>query len=179
MSDQGSGLPPEHTPGEPAASNEGAWQQVPPPQPPPGSVPPYSAGGPPPPGSYPPPPGQYPPPGYPPPGYPPPAAGLSSTGAATVAYITFIPAIIFLVIDPYRRDGFVRFHAWQCIVLSGVSIVGDVIFGRLGMIGHFINFVLGVILFIFWLISIIKASKGERYHVPIVGDLAESLSRSV
>src|SRR6202012_2375284 len=70
-------------------------------------------------GAYPPPPPQGPPPGsvggpgpqYPPP--PPPAAGqgLTSNAAAAISYITFIPAVIFLVMEPYNRDRFVRFHS--------------------------------------------------------------------
>jgi len=134
--------------------------------------------------NYPPPTEQNPPPGYVPPGqYPPPGyaqpAGLSTNTAAALAYITFIPAVIFLVLEPYKRDTFIRFHAWQCIVLTLVDIAGGVVFGFMGTIGLMVRALLGLLLFIFWLIAIIKASKGERYHVPIVGDLAENLAARV
>ena len=39
--------------------------------------------------------------------------GLSDNAAAGIAYITIIPAIVFLIIDPFRRSSYVRFHAWQ------------------------------------------------------------------
>jgi len=32
-----------------------------------------------------------------------------------VAYITIIPAIIFLVMEPYNKNKFVRFHAFQSL----------------------------------------------------------------
>jgi uncharacterized membrane protein len=133
--------------------------------------------------NYPPPAGQY-PPGYVPPAqYPPQGyaqrAGLSTNTAAALAYITFIPAVIFLVIEPYKRDTYIRFHAWQCIVLTLVDIAGGVVFGFMGTIGLMVRSVLGLLLFVFWLIAIIRASKGERYHVPIVGDLAETLAAKV
>jgi uncharacterized membrane protein len=164
--------------------------------PPPGGYPPPSGGYPPPPGGgYPPPPpgGGYPPPGQPPYGQPqyggppppPPGAGLPPNTAAAIAYITFIPAVIFLVMDPYKRSNFVRFHAWQCIVLTGVWVLFAIIFGILSVV-HILWILFAIVhalinlgLFIFWLIAIIKASKGERYHIPVVGDLAENFTGTV
>ena len=148
---------PEQVP--PTASNEPAWG---PPNP-----------------NYTPPVEQAPPPGpYPPSDHVEPA-GLSTNTAAALAYITFIPAVIFLVMEPYKRDPFIRFHAWQCIVLMLVDIAGSIVFGFMGVIGLMVRGLLGLLLFVFWLIAIIKASKGERYHVPIVGDLAETLAARV
>ena len=57
----------------------------------------------------------------PPPNYQAPAApaeGLSDTAAGALAYITFIPAIIFLVMPPYNTKPFIRFHAFQSIGLA-------------------------------------------------------------
>ena len=166
MSDQGSGGPQQ--------PSDGGWQQVHNP-PPPG----YGAGQQPPPG--------YVPPGYGPPGYPPPygsQAGLSPTAAAAISYLTFVPAIVMLVIEPYKRDNYVRFHAWQSIVLSGIWLVGSAVIESLGHMG--MHWLLGLMHFfffcvvaVFWLVAIIKASQGERYGIPIVGEIAESLTASV
>lgn len=131
---------------------------------------------PPPPGSIPP--GYAPPPQYPPPGSAKSAEPSTSTIAA-LSYITFIPALIFLVVEPYKRNDFIRFHSWQCIVLTLVEMAGGVIFGYMGLAGSMIRALLGLLLFVFWLIAIIKASKGERYHIPIVGELAETLTARV
>lgn len=164
MSDQGSG--------EPQQPSDGGWQQVHNPPPPPG----YGAAQPPPPGY-----------GYGPPGYPPPygaQAGLSPTAAAAISYLTFIPAIVMLVIEPYKRDNFVRFHAWQEIVLCGASILGNIVFRTLRHMGMgwmiiTLHSIYDVILFVFWLIAIIKASQGERFGIPIIGEIAENLTASV
>jgi len=48
--------------------------------------------------------------------------GLSETAAGVVAYITIVPAIIFLVMEPYNRSSFIRFHAWQSIFFVNVPI---------------------------------------------------------
>lgn len=105
--------------------------------------------------------------------------GPSTNTIAALAYLTFIPAIIFLVIEPYRHVWFIRFHAWQCIVLTLVDMAGSILFGYMGVIGQMIRGLLALLLFIFWIVAIIKASRGERYHVPVVGDLAETLAARV
>lgn len=131
-----------------------------------------------------------PPPGYAggpgpqyPPGAPPPAAGqgLSSNAAAAIAYITFIPAVIFLVVAPYNHDRFVRFHAWQSIALNVVGVAISVIFTLVAFIGfHLVwwtfHSLIDLALFVFWLIALIKASQGQWYKIPIVGDLAVSFA---
>jgi uncharacterized membrane protein len=55
-------------------------------------------------------------------------SGLSDNAAGGLAYITIIPAIIFLIVEPYNRSSFVRFHAWQCIFLTIGCVVIDVAF---------------------------------------------------
>ena len=43
------------------------------------------------------------------------AAGLTDNVAGALAYVTIIPAIVFLVLEPFNRKRFVRFHAFQSI----------------------------------------------------------------
>ena len=52
-----------------------------------------------------------------------PLQGLSDNAAGAIAYITIIPAIVFLLVEPYNKKPFVRFHAWQCIFLYVACIV--------------------------------------------------------
>jgi uncharacterized membrane protein len=144
---------------------------------------------------YPPQPG-YPPqqPGYPPqqPGYPPAgyaaSPGLSQNSAAALSYVTIIPAIIFLILEPYNRMPLVRFHAVQCLALAGVSFVLQVGLTIISLFLHFIpligilfsilHLVVFVCIAVAWLIAIIKASKGEWYKLPVIGDFAEKQARS-
>ena len=59
---------------------------------------------------------------------------------------------------------------------SGFSILGHI--GSRWLILLF-EALFHLALFIFWLIAIVKAGQGERYHIPGVGDLAENLASSV
>ncbi|WP_263383728.1 DUF4870 domain-containing protein [Granulicella arctica] len=143
------------------------------------------------PAGYPPPQGYAPQGGYPPPaGYPPAAAssGLSTNSAAALAYVTIIPAIVFLVLEPYNKIPLVRFHAIQCLALTAVwvglqicltilAIILHVI-PLIGMLIGLVHLAVGLAMFIGWLACIIKASKGEWFKLPVIGDFALKQAQS-
>ncbi|MGA7110318.1 MAG: DUF4870 domain-containing protein [Terracidiphilus sp.] len=107
-------------------------------------------------------------------------SGLSENAAGGLAYITIIPAIVFLIAEPYNRSSYVRFHAWQCIFMAVAWVVIDI---AIMICGHLMSF-LGLLAFglyplvalamlILWIMVLIKAFNGERFKLPILGDLAE------
>ena len=106
-------------------------------------------------------------------------SGLSDNAAGGLAYVTIIPAIIFLIIAPYNRNSYIRFHSWQCIFLAIAWIVIDVgliAVGRIpgiGLVELFLAPLIGLAFFILWLIVMIQAFNGKRFKLPILGDLAE------
>jgi uncharacterized membrane protein len=106
-------------------------------------------------------------------------SGLSENAASGLAYITIIPAIVFLIVAPYNQNRTIRFHSWQSIFMAIVWIVLDValiVVGRLpgiGMITLFLSPLIGLAFFIVWLIVLINAFNGKRFKLPVVGDLAE------
>jgi len=107
-------------------------------------------------------------------------SGLSDNGAGALAYITFIPAILFLVMPPYNKSTYVRFHAWQSIFLNVLGVAVFIVFSILGRIPLLNLLVIPVMLavflglFILWLAVILKALNGQRFHIPALGQLAES-----
>ena len=115
-------------------------------------------------------PGQY----IPTPPPPPQSAqsGLSDNAAGALAYVTVIPAIIFLVAEPYNKNPYINFHAWQSIFLGIAAFVIGFI-NVIPILGQII-FLLGMLaLFIAWVICLLKALKGERFKLPFIGNLAE------
>lgn len=111
-------------------------------------------------------------------------SGLSENAASGLAYVTIIPAIIFLIVEPYNRNRVVRFHSWQSIFLAIAWIVVDVgliILGRVPGLGwgtFFLSPLVGLAFFIVWLIVLINAFNGKRFKLPVVGDLAEKQANS-
>ena len=101
------------------------------------------------------------------------ATGLTSNMAGGLAYITIIPAIIFLVVAPYNRDPFVRFHSWQSLILGVGWFVLRLILVFIPILGHLVAMILSIIILIVWLIAMLKAFQGQEWKIPIVGDLAK------
>ena len=54
-------------------------------------------------------------------------SGLSDNAAGGLAYVTFIPALIFLLVEPFNKNPYVRFHSWQSIFLIIAWIAADVV----------------------------------------------------
>ena len=93
-----------------------------------------------------------------------------------IAYLTPIPAVLFLVMEPYNRNKFVRFHAWQEIWLFIVRCffwLALFWIPGLGLMMIGVRAIVGLLFFIAWLIAIINAFQGKMFKLPVLGDLAE------
>lgn len=112
------------------------------------------------------------------------AGPLEENVAGLLAYITFIPAIVFLVIEPYNRNRFVRFHSFQSLFFHVAVVVLEIALGILSGILHFIPVVgwmvaallwplLGLAIFAVWILLLIKAYQHQIYKLPFIGDMAE------
>jgi len=122
-----------------------------------------------------------------PPGSSPPVAGsaMTSNVAGLLCYILgFITGIIFLVVEPYKNDKFVRFHAFQSIFLSVVWIAFRIVWVNifmgmfftpfLGLWGLF-SLVMTLVSLAFlalWVFLMYKAYNNEKFELPFIGPLA-------
>jgi uncharacterized membrane protein len=105
--------------------------------------------------------------------------GMTDNVAGMLAYITIIPAIIFLVTAPYNKSRFVRFHSFQCLFFAAAwlvfwigTLVLEVIPGMI-FIMFPIHLLVGLGAFILWIVLLIKANQGQMWKLPFIGDLAE------
>lgn len=112
-------------------------------------------------------------------------SGLSDNAAGGLSYVTIIPAIIFLIVAPYNRSSFVRFHAWQSIFLTIGYVVVDIgihFFFRflpfMGLLALAIYPLFALAMFILWVFVLLKAFNGIRFKIPVIGDLAEKQANS-
>jgi len=107
-------------------------------------------------------------------------SGLTDNAAGAIAYITFVPAIVFLVLPPYNASPYVRFHAWQSIFLNVAAVIISIAFSFLMVFFMFfgaffllaISRLIWLLWFVLWLVCVLKALNGQRFKVPIIGDLA-------
>ena len=96
---------------------------------------------------------------------------------AALAYFTFVPAALLLFFPAFRSHCFVRFHAWQSLMIWGVFFV-------LTIVGIFLSNVAAAMVFLLfgilaalamlflWIVLSIKAWQGERFELPVFGPLA-------
>jgi uncharacterized membrane protein len=109
--------------------------------------------------------------------------------AGTVAYVTFIPALIFLFVDPYRKNSYVRFHSLQSLLLCAAAILLAIvlwlltsIFLMIPVVGPLVAFLVpvlaGLAALFLWLVLLVKAYQGERFKLPLIGEVANHYSET-
>jgi uncharacterized membrane protein len=112
------------------------------------------------------------------------AGGLSPNIAGMLAYFTIIPAIIFLVLEPYNKDRYIRFHAFQSLffhiawIAAWIAMIFlGMILGMVPVIGLVIHLLIDLALFIggfvVWVILVIKAYGNQKFQLPVIGKMAE------
>ncbi len=111
--------------------------------------------------------------------------GMTDNVAGMLAYVTIIPAIIFLVMEPYNKNHFVRFHSFQSIFFGVAWIAIWVALSFVGMI-PFLGWativiwpLIGLGGLIIWIILLLKANQRQMFKLPVIGDLAEKQASAV
>ena len=114
-------------------------------------------------------------------------AGLTPNVAGALAYLVgAITGILFLVIDPFKTDRFVRFHAFQSIFFNlawiAFWIVWMIVGLVLGAVSHGLFFIIQLPInllvtvggFCVWIYLMYTAYQGKTFQLPIIGALAAS-----
>ncbi len=115
---------------------------------------------------------------------------LPEVVAGALAYCTFIPAVVFLVVDPYKRNRFVRFHSFQCVfawvagLLIGIAVkLVSYILLLVPIVGHLLILLISIIvtlaIFVLWLVLLAKALQGEMFKLPLIGEFAQQQAEAV
>lgn len=111
------------------------------------------------------------------------SGGLQDNVAGLLTYLFGILAIVFLLIEPYNKNKFVRFHCFQCIffwvgaiALSIGLMIVSVILGMIPVIGPILGFVLWLGLWlgmmVTWIMLMVKAYQGQMWQLPVIGKMA-------
>ncbi len=113
------------------------------------------------------------------------ASGIQSNIAGVLTYILgIVSAVIFLVLDQYKNDRFVRFHAFQSLFFGLAWIAFWIAWtfawgmltlaagGMLFWLALPIRMLIGFGGFLYWLFLMYKAYNNEMYRIPFIGDLA-------
>ena len=100
------------------------------------------------------------------------STGLTENVAGLLCYVLgWVSGIVFLIIE--KENKFVRFHAFQSIIVFGIITLVSIIFSPIPYIGGVIVWLVSVIGFILWIALIVMAAQGKKYMLPWAGNLAE------
>jgi uncharacterized membrane protein len=107
---------------------------------------------------------------------------MSSNVAGALCYLcTWLTGLIFLLIEPYKNDKTVRFHAFQAIFFAvglialyiAMFILAAILTViHLGILLIPVWLVLGLGIFATWIFLMFKAYNNQIFKLPIIGELA-------
>jgi len=106
------------------------------------------------------------------------STGLEANVAGLLCYVLgWVTGLIFILIE--KENKFVRFHAMQSIVTFGTITAASIVLSILGLIPFIgivfdiINWIIGALAFVLWIVLMVKAAQGTMYKLPWAGNVAE------
>ena len=109
--------------------------------------------------------------------------GLDQNIEGALCYLlAWLTGIVFYILEDDNE--FVKFHAMQSIIVFlPLTILSMILGGFFGFVYFWgawaflvwISWLLWIVTVILWLILMLKAFTGEKFKVPIAGDIAENM----
>jgi uncharacterized membrane protein len=100
------------------------------------------------------------------------ASGFDENVAGALCYaLGWVTGVVFFATEP--ENSFVRFHAMQSMLVFGAACVALIVCVSIPVLG----WVLSIFIFYgsaaLWLVLMFKAYQGERFKLPVAGEIAE------
>ena len=106
------------------------------------------------------------------------STGIQPNVAALLSYLLgWVTGLIFFLIE--KDNKFVRFHAMQSmVVFGGLTVFNIVLSMLLSILGiyfglFFLFRLVWLAALVLWIVLMIKAYQGEKFKLPVAGDIAE------
>jgi len=120
-----------------------------------------------------------------PPATPPPAqpgSQIAANVAGALCYIpVFVPAILFLLLEPYSRDKEIRFHAFQSLFLQIAWVVIQIVLGVFAPIGGWglwwtLSRLVHLALILLALYLMWQTYQNRKTILPVLGEAAQKFA---
>ncbi|MFK7814833.1 MAG: DUF4870 domain-containing protein [Gammaproteobacteria bacterium] len=99
------------------------------------------------------------------------ALGLDKNTSALIAYVLgWISGLAVILIE--KDDEFVRFHAMQSIITFGALTLLSIFASWIFYYFLFFGSIIHIAAVVLWIILMVKAYQGEKFKLPVIGDLA-------
>lgn len=106
--------------------------------------------------------------------------GMDENTRAAVTYVLgWLTGILFLLTE--KKSDYVKFHAMQStITFLGLTVLAWILnamiftsYGAWYTFAWIMNLV-WIMVIILWIVLMVKAYQGERFKLPVIGDIAEN-----
>jgi len=95
---------------------------------------------------------------------------------AIISYFWWIGLIIAFIMNNNKRNSFASFHIRQMTGLLLLNVAASLIYKY---IGSTTGMLLGLGIFVLWIIGLIGAFQGEEKRVPLLGDLFQDWFKGI
>ena len=118
--------------------------------------------------------------------------GTSPKVLAGLSYLLApITSLIIFLLEKENR--FVRFHSAQGLILFGgwfvisfvvgltlsilahIPVLGGLVGGIIALLWAGISFIVSIVLFVLWIVLMVKGFTGQYYKLPLIGEYAEKM----
>jgi len=96
---------------------------------------------------------------------------------AIISYITVIGTLIAFIMNQNKHNYFASFHIRQAIGVFAVGLLVNFISRYTNI--DFLDMILGIGVFILWIMGLIGAIKGEERLVPLLGEQFQEWFRNI
>ena len=100
------------------------------------------------------------------------ASGFDENVAAALSYgLGWVTGLLFFMTEP--ENSFVRFHAMQSMLVFGAACLAFLVCLAIPFLGWILSIFVVYGSAALWLVLMFKAYQGERFKLPVAGDIAE------
>jgi len=109
------------------------------------------------------------------------STGMQANIAGLLCYaVGWVTGLVFFLIE--KENKFVRFHAMQSMIVFGALFILQIAVGmfmgilatvHLGILIPLFNGLVALVSLVLWVVLMIKAYQGEKFKLPVAGDIAE------
>ena len=94
--------------------------------------------------------------------------------AGFLCYLGFwVSGLVFFIIE--QKNRWVRFHAAQSLLTFGTLFIANLVLGNIPYIKWFFGPVITILAIILWIVLMVKAYNGEKFKLPLFGEIAEMM----
>ncbi|MCE5299593.1 MAG: DUF4870 domain-containing protein [Spirochaetia bacterium] len=100
------------------------------------------------------------------------ALGLTENFSAMVCYLFgWVSGLVVFLLE--KDNKFVRFHAMQSVIVFGGLLVLNIVLGAIPVLGWAVAVLVWPLSIVLWIVLMVKAYRGEKFKIPVAGDMAE------